>query len=1236
MTQALTNETDRAGASSQIAVNRNPTTESDLLRVSQSLPLIFVNLLERRYINDFAPERWHIEPGLNDNGIPLLREVKSLGNPRHKEEWSVAMPHVLAACHEPGNGLAMTVYGDGQQHHIYLGARRLVGQGGRSTEDFLKSQESAFRAFFGGLSLGDQPRALDGEEMPQLTEFLQWAPALAAVTGIPSRRKVTPGLPFELQSIDQLVKAIGDQRYALMVVAEPIRPEDIEVTLDVCRRLIGFVHAFTAVTKTQGTTQASSTTALDPSGADLERTNWPTMVRLLTGIVQSSVAFAGKAALAGPINPFILFAGVSTIVGALDTLQSRADRQQERTKSTSEGSSDQISASFLDANAEACERLLRDYVQRLDKARSTGWWRTAVYIAAENDAVLASVGGALRSLCSGETTYLDPIRILTLPGHVLRDAIIRGQVLALRPSDGEQGHPFGESFDALGTCLTSEELAVLVNLPRTEIPGIPMRDLSEFCLSGEPAETRNSGDKVAGNRVQIGVLKDSLGRSLSSVTISEQTLNRHIFVTGITGSGKTNTCWQLLWQAYKELDVPFLVIEPAKAEYHRLAQIPELRGKLRVYSVGGLSGAPLRLNPFNWVEGIPLLRHINLLKAVFTASLFPPGQDSPLPYLMEDALWEVYLERGWDLHTSANPYLTGSNSLHDRSALLPSLDDFASKLREVVNRRGYDEKIRSNLQAYSATRLRSISSGIKGSVLNTKRSTRLESLFESPTVIELKDVGDEDEKAFLMALLFTLLCEYAEVRVTANEREQLQHITLIEEAHRLLKATGGGHGREIADPGFKAVTMFTDMLAEMRAYGEGFIIVDQIPTKLAPETLKNTNLKIVHRLAASDDRRAVGECINLSESQMRHLNNLTPGMSVTHFEAVGEPILCYVPDVKDTLAPVVSDSARSALVTTQDKLERMFLYRHAGCECCSSPCNYFHEIDTAVQSQAFLKPLTSPSLSAGLKISSGQSVGESDGVIIALGRALMPVFTNVIANRPKEAFNALSSWCRGAKHSIRAIADSEGKINVPIAYCAVAQAAHHQLGELARDRSMAVRGIRSILAADLVGREAAAAAMAPLFSEWLAQAAFDEKTGAESFNKSRTGLISAMFREPPEEFGSNPYCPKCPRRCVMLPFVGGIGRALADMIPNVVRKQTEAGRQLQLREEIEKVRKTISPISSRSVKAIDPEFHVWEYCVLANLAFLSDSGYKELEALGDEHFLRFLEGELMSSGRSAE
>src|SRR5205807_8431592 len=139
----------------------------------------------------------------------------------------------------------------------------------------------------------------------------------------------------------------------------------------------------------------------------------------------------------------------------------------------------------------------------------------------------------------------------------------------------------------------------------------------------------------------------------------------------------------------------------------------------------------------------------------------------------------------------------------------------------------------------------------------------------------------DEEKAFMMALLFTMLYEYAELRQerTTGGRP-LQHLTLVEEAHRLLQATRGPASAETGDPRAKAVGMFTDMLAEMRAYGEGFIIADQIPTKLAPETLKNSNLKIIHRLVAPDDRQLAGSCINLNEQQIRHLNNLAPGYAI--------------------------------------------------------------------------------------------------------------------------------------------------------------------------------------------------------------------------------------------------------------------------------------------------------------------------------------------------------------------
>ena len=188
----------------------------------------------------------------------------------------------------------------------------------------------------------------------------------------------------------------------------------------------------------------------------------------------------------------------------------------------------------------------------------------------------------------------------------------------------------------------------------------------------------------------------------------------------------------------------------------------------------------------------------------------------------------------------------------------------------------------------------------------------------------------------MMALLFVFLYEFAEVRqswVGPSQRGKLQHVTLIEEAHRLLKATPAVSSSEIGDPRGKAVTMFTDMLAEMRAYGEGFIIADQSPTKLVSDTLKNTNLKIIHRLSHPDDRTAAGGCVNLTHEQMRHLNNLPPGQAVVHDERIGEAVLVQVLQFKDVAG---SDEQLTSCKPCHPPVisNATYLYRHSGCRSC--------------------------------------------------------------------------------------------------------------------------------------------------------------------------------------------------------------------------------------------------------------------------------------------------------------
>jgi hypothetical protein len=207
-----------------------PQDERAALQFTETLPLALVSLLERRFLAPFQGSNWQIHSQEGDTARPLLREVLSLGRPHRPEEWIQAMPHVLTACHDPGHSLMMALYGQGDRHRLYLGGRRVIGAGARSTEDYLLAQESAFKSYFSGLRMGPV-RRLDTEEQPDLAGFLQTAPALGVVTGIPSRRDAKGG-PLQFQSLDRLVNAVGEQRYALFVVAEPLDPWAIDTTLD--------------------------------------------------------------------------------------------------------------------------------------------------------------------------------------------------------------------------------------------------------------------------------------------------------------------------------------------------------------------------------------------------------------------------------------------------------------------------------------------------------------------------------------------------------------------------------------------------------------------------------------------------------------------------------------------------------------------------------------------------------------------------------------------------------------------------------------------------------------------------------------------------------------------------------------------------------------------------------------------------------------------------------------------
>ncbi|MCX4092347.1 ATP-binding protein [Nocardia sp. alder85J] len=1080
-------------------------TLAQATQFGMNLPDILIALLERRYLHDFEPRTWNLDIAA-DNVPPQLCEIVGMAKEKPGEDWTRAMPHMLTGTHGQGHAMITVSYGTADRHRIFVGGRRLPDGSLESTEEFLDGQSGALRAHIPGLVL-TPPAVLGDTASLELADFLRTAPATAVMTGVPSIRAGADSSVF--QNIDRLAAAAAGRQYALVVVAEPLPATALDETLDRCRKLRSEIHTLVRRTVSHAEGSGSSTGTTTPE-------------RQRAGEVAVPLALAGLAAFCG-IAGSLPMPAMTALMGMASTanLVFREPRTSV-TETASTNRTDSETTDLLDAGAEACEELLTHHSVRLQAARSSGWWRTSIYLFADSAATAAAVAGAVRGIASGTSTFLDPMRVVPVPAHLVRSAATRGRSIALHPATRGIGHPLGPAFDALATCMTSDELAILVTPPRREIPGLPRREIGEFALTAAPPTDSS---------IVLGALQDPAGRSLGPVTLTSQALNRHVLIAGMTGYGKTTTAQRLLLESYTELGLPFLVIEPVKAEYRRLREHPRLQDRLRVFTIGVDDGRPLRLNPFEPQPGVPLLRHIDLLKAVFNAS-FP--MFAGMSYVLEEAMLDIYTERGWNLHTSQNDYLDRSAGPMERYALLPSMTDLHDKIEQVLEGRQYGREVHQNLGAALRSRLRSLMVGAKGMTLDTTRSVPIDELFEAPCVIELRNLGDDEEKAFVMALLLSRLYEFAEAgrqHRSPAAGEQLRHLTLIEEAHRLLRAPRAAGGPESPDAQAKAVTLFTDMLAEMRSYGEGFIVADQIPTKLAPDILKNSNIKILHRLAAPDDRAVVAAATNLDQNQNRHLAGLHPGEAVVHDDRIGSAVL-----VRVTPLPSATGTVRVPVI------DLGYLHRNSACARCPAPCT-----------------LLEPGRRA-------QAEDDTD-------RQLWPAFRAILLGDRETAWQAWDTWRRPWRTG-----NSDGYS--PVAYCAASQSAHRWSTRAAADRRDALGG--GGRAAVLLDAERVAATLGRLCSEWLS--AEDNSASFEAAHRDLTALLAST---PPREL---PGCARCPARCRMLVLIAELPAATRRAVAH------RAGAALSMDARVRSIDEALGPLPT--ALADDRHRIAYRYCAV--------------------------------------
>jgi len=519
----------------------------------------------------------------------------------------------------------------------------------------------------------------------------------------------------------------------------------------------------------------------------------------------------------------------------------------------------------------------------LDAFREAGLWNVRVLVGAGTEQELRLIAPML---VGSIDLAAHPYRLRS--AEQPRDL---ADALAARladPVDGAQV-PFAATAGAL---------VALTGLPRGEVPGVRVLEPGVFDVTSETMGTHADGRATAGNQIaaegadgggprppatgdqaiELGAILDGQERKVGTFRVPLATLNRHAFVTGATGSGKSQTVRHLLEQL-TVAGVPWLAVEPVKSEYAAMAGRIAGAGQVTVINPSDPDAVPLSVNPLQPEPGYPVQAHIDMVRALFLAAF---DAREPFPQIISQALQRAYEDCGWD------PVTGGGRPGAPAGPAVPTIAQLQGAALDVIEDVGYGRELRADVRGFVDVRLRSLRTGSAGRFFEGGHPADIAELLRRNVVLAIEDVANDEDKAFLIGTLIIRLVEHLRLRARTAPVEGLAHVIVIEEAHRLLRASREGASGH-------AVELFASLLAEIRAYGEGIIVVEQIPAKLVPDVVKNTALKVLHRLPAQDDREVVGAAMNLDDDQSRQVVSLRPGVAAVFADGMDRPLRIRVP-----------------------------------------------------------------------------------------------------------------------------------------------------------------------------------------------------------------------------------------------------------------------------------------------------------------------------------------------------
>ncbi|MCX4297805.1 MAG: DUF87 domain-containing protein [Lachnospiraceae bacterium] len=683
---------------------------------------------------------------------------------------------------------------------------------------------------------------------------------------------------------------------------------------------IGIVNAGGSVSDATQTgtsvAQAISTSYSDTVSNSLAQTLGKsaadTITKGITNTVSKTVAQTTGTAVANTLGKAVTKAMATTsgvTKGASLGANFGANFARSSTVTAMIGKNEGITQTFTNYNIKHALELLENQMKRLEQSTALGMWDFAAYVLSEEYDVANNVAHSYLALTLGEESYMSKSAINVWKGNVDEEREsakeIAGYIRELRhPIFGLKQDMIAEdraynvypSIVTATTSLSGKELAYSLNFPQKSIAGLPVLECAEF---GRNVVTYDV-DQGEREELELGSIFHMNHVENNKVALEKKSLASHTFITGSTGSGKSNSVYQILEKARKK-DVKFLVVEPAKGEYKKVFGLYK---SVSVYGTNPALTPLLRINPFSFPKGIHVLEHLDRLVEIFNVC-WP--MYAAMPAVLKSAVEKSYQDCGWDMIRSVNKY---------GEELYPSFADVARNIKDIIDNSEFDQDNKGAYKGSLLTRLESLTNGINGMIFVCDEISN-QKLFDENVIVDLSRVGSAETKSLIMGMMVLKLQEY---RMTNDDMNaELKHLTVLEEAHNLLKRTSTEQSSESANLLGKSVEMLSNAIAEMRTYGEGFIIADQAPGLLDMSVIRNTNTKIIMRLPEQSDRELVGRAANLNDDQIQELAKLPCGVAAVYQNEWVQPVLCKVDKHKESGKPYEYSSEEETYIDDAER-----------------------------------------------------------------------------------------------------------------------------------------------------------------------------------------------------------------------------------------------------------------------------------------------------------------------------